>query len=77
MITYDCKRISNTLSEVAVKKVCDYLNQNQMCRFELIEEEDTTVEQYIEMAGKLKELGVKIDVQKLKQLVKIGFHFRR
>lgn len=73
LITYDCKRIANTMSEVAVKKACDYLNQNQMCRFQFIEEEDTTVEQYIEMAGKLKELGVKIDVQKLKELVKLDF----
>lgn len=73
LVTYDCKRIANTLSEVAVAKVCQFLKQEQLCRFEFIEDEDTTPEQYISMAKQLKDLGCKIDLQKLKELTKLSF----
>lgn len=73
LVTYDCKRIANTLSEVAVAKVCNFLGQEQLCRFDYIEEEKTSASEYIAMAAELKSLGCKIDIQKLKELTKLDF----
>lgn len=73
LVSYDCKRIANTLSEVAVAKVCAFLGQEQLCRFEYIEEENTSPSEYIKMAAELKSLGCKIDLQKLKELTKLDF----
>lgn len=73
LVSYDCKRIANTLSEVAVAKICRYLGQKQLCRFAYIEETVTPPEKYIEMAKNLKDLGCNIDIQKLKEIVKLDF----
>lgn len=73
LVSNDCKRISNTLSEVAVKRVCEWLGQEQLCRFEYIEDESTSAAEYISMAKSLKDLGCKIDIQKLKSLTKLDF----
>lgn len=73
LVSYDCKRIANTLSEVAVAKICRYLGQKQLCRFTYIEETVTPPEKYIEMAKNLKDLGCNIDIQKLKDIVKLDF----
>lgn len=72
-MTNDCKRISNTISEVAVAKVCRFLGQETLCRFTYVEDEDVTPQEYIEMAKNLKELGAGIDLAKLKELTKLDF----
>lgn len=73
LVTNDCKRISNALTECAVAKVCDFLGQEQLCRFTYVEDEDITPQQYIEMARAMKELGATIDLAKLKDLTKLDF----
>lgn len=75
IISYDCKRIQNAMSDVAVRKaVYDILNENRiLCRFEFIEDDDTTAEQYLEMAAKLSAMGVPLNLTELKKLTNLPF----
>jgi hypothetical protein len=52
LITYDCKRISNAMTACVVKKCVKKFMPNQkiLCRFEFIEKDNTTPEQYLTMA---------------------------
>ena len=75
LINLDAKKIANTLNEVAVEKVCrEILGQPRMCRFQFIEQDDTTADEYLELALKAKQLGAAIDIGKLKDMTKLkGF----
>ena len=73
LVTQDCKKITNTLNAVAVKKVCDFLGQKQMCRFKFLEDENTKPEDYIAMAKTLHELGATIDLEKLREMTGLEF----
>lgn len=75
IISYDCKRIQNAMSDVAVRKaVYDILNENRiLCRFEFIEDDDTTADQYLEMAAKLSAMGVPLNLTELKKLTNLPF----
>lgn len=75
LISYDCKRIQNAMSDVAVRKaVYEILNENKiLCRFEFVEDDDTTAEQYLEMASKLSAIGVPLNLTELKKLTNLSF----
>ena len=75
LISYDCKRIQNAMSAVAVRKaVYDILGENSiLCRFEFVENDDTTAEQYLEMASKLAAIGVPLNLTELKKLTNLSF----
>ena len=75
LILYDCKRIQNAMSAVAVRKaVYDILGENSiLCRFEFVENDDTTAEQYLEMASKLAAIGVPLNLTELKKLTNLSF----
>lgn len=58
--------------EKCVKKV--YGNDAEVkVRFEFVEQNETTPDEYLELAKKAKELGLKVDVQKLKELTNLDF----
>ena len=44
-----------------------------MCRFDFIEEDNVTPEKYIELANSLKNMGVTIDIAKLKEITGLAF----
>lgn len=48
-------------------------NGNLRCKFKFIEKDNTTPLEYIELAKKVKDLGIAVDVQKLKDLTKLSF----
>lgn len=75
LISYDCKRIQNAMSAVAVRKaVYEILNERKiLCRFEFVEDDDTTAEQYLEMAAKLSAIGVPLNLTELKKLTNLSF----
>lgn len=73
LINKDAKKIQNTINAVAIEKVCRFLNQKRMCRFEFVEDDDITPQEYLEMAKTAKELGAAIDLGKLKELTKLQF----
>ena len=44
-----------------------------MCRFVFTEEDNVTPEKYIELANSLKNMGVTIDIAKLKEITGLAF----
>lgn len=75
LINQDCKKISNAISETIVIKVVKHLFGNVDCkvRFTFIEDQEYSANEYIDMAIKLNQLGMKVDVKKLKELTKLNF----
>lgn len=76
LVNSDCKKISNAMSECVVKKCVQEIfgyGTEVKCRFTFVEQDDTTVNEYLEYANKAKALGLKIDVQELKRLTKLSF----
>ena len=74
LINMDAKKIQNTMNAVGIKKICrDILNQPTRCRFQFVEQDDTTPTEYLELAKAAKDIGAAIDIGKLKELTKLGF----
>lgn len=75
LVTYDCKRISNAFSRCLVTKVVNRLfpGQERLCRFEFIEDDNVQPEQYLSMAKQVRDLGLAIDVQKLREVTGLTF----
>ena len=76
IVNQDCKRISNAITDGVVKKCVRKIfgpGAKPLCRFNFIEDDEFSTNDYIEMAMKLKDLGVKIDVQKFKAITKLQF----
>ena len=74
MVNQDCKKISNAISEVVVKRCAQHLGYNNVaCRFEFVEDDEFAAKDYVELAEKLHSMGVKIDSKKLKELTKLDF----
>ena len=74
LINLDAKKIQNTINAVAVEKACrEILGEPRMCRFQFVEQDDTTADEYLELALKAKQLGAAIDIGKLKDITKLGF----
>lgn len=75
LVSYDCKRIQNAMQMVVdkcVKKV--YGNGAEVkVRFEFVEQDEMKASDYLDLAKKAKELGLKVDVQKLKELTNLDF----
>ena len=75
LINLDCKRISNAITNCIVRKcVQKFFNTDQLkIRFEFIEADETTSQEYLDLAEKCKALGIAIDVAELKKLTKLSF----
>ena len=74
LINLDAKKIQNTINSVAVEKACrEILGEPRMCRFQFVEQDDTTADEYLELALKAKQLGAAIDIGKLKDMTKLSF----
>lgn len=73
LISLDCKRISNALTRCAVKKCVKALfpGKEVLCRFDFVEDESMSVEDYLNYATQIQQLGGTIDLQKLKALTKL------
>lgn len=63
------------MSAVAVRKaIYDILGESSiLCRFEFVENDNTTAEQYLEMASKLASIGVPLNLSELKKLTNLSF----
>lgn len=74
LVQNDCKRISNTISEVAVKKVVEFLGEDEvLCRFSYIDDDEISVKEYIEILKGLKDAGVNVDMKEFKKVVGLSF----
>lgn len=75
LINLDCKRISNAVTHSIVRKcVQRYFGTDDLkVRYEYIEQDETTPEEYLTLAERCKALGLAIDVGALKKLTKLSF----
>ena len=74
MVNQDCKKISNAISDIVIKRCAEKLGYSRVdCRFEFVENDEFAAKDYVELAEKLHSMGVKIDSKKLKQLTKLDF----
>ena len=75
LVSYDCKRIANTLTRCAVAKCVKKLfgEVDVKCRFQFVEQDNIEPSKYLEMAKAAKDMGLKIDIQKLRDLTKLAF----
>ena len=71
LVTKDCKVIANAMG-AAVEKCARFLGYAEtLCRFEFVEDEKIDVAAYLGYAKALKDMGIAVDVQKLKELTKL------
>lgn len=75
LVNYDCKRIQNAMQVVVDKCVKRKFGRNAetKVRFEFVEADETSPEEYLELAKKARDLGLTVDIQKLKQLTNLDF----
>lgn len=74
IVNQDCKRIGNAITNSVVNKVCSKLGFSDVkCRFVFVEDDEYTADNYLDMANKLKTLGIKVDASELKKITKLTF----
>lgn len=74
LVSYDAKRIANVMSRCTVAKCTKSLGFSEvLCRFEFVEQDSVEPSKYLEMAQMVKNMGLKVDVQKLKELTNLAF----
>jgi hypothetical protein len=75
LVKLDCKRISNAITNCIIRKcVKKFFNTDDVkIRFEFIEQEETSPDEYLALAERCKNLGLTIDVAELKKLTKLSF----
>lgn len=73
LVSFDCKKIQNAMN-VAVEKCVGFLGERKaLCRFEYVEKEKTSPKEYLELARQLADMGVPIDIGRLKELTNLNF----
>lgn len=75
LVNYDCKRLQNAMQVVVDKCVKNVYGSNveSKVRFEFIEVDEVKPLEYLELAQKARDLGLKVDVQKLRDLTGLTF----
>lgn len=76
LVNQDCKKISNAITEVIVKKCVKTIfgpKADSKVRFTFIEDDEYSIQEYLDIASKLVGIGVKIDTAKLKEITKLPF----
>lgn len=62
------------MSEIVVRRCAEQLGYDKVaCRFEFVETDEFEAKDYVELAEKLHNMGVKIDGKRLKELTKLDF----
>ena len=75
LVNYDCKRLQNAMQVVVDKCVKNVYGSNaeSRVRFEFVEVDEVKPLEYLELAQKARDLGLKVDVQKLRDLTGLTF----
>ena len=74
-MNYDCKKLQNAMQVVVDKCVASKFGNGteSKVRFEFIETDAVKPAEYLELAQKCKDLGLKVDVQALKDITGLQF----
>ena len=75
LVNQDCRRLANAMTDSVVSKVVHRLfpGKGLLCRFDFVEDDEYSAQDYLDMALKLNQLGVKLDSAKLKEATKLAF----
>lgn len=75
LVNQDCKRIGNAITSNVIGKIVKKLKLGDapLCKFIFTENDIYSSQDYLDMALKLNQLGVKIDTAKLKKTTNIDF----
>ena len=75
LVNQDCRRLSNAVTDSVVSKVVQRLfpGKGLLCRFDFVEDDEYSAQDYLDMALKLNQLGVKLDAAKIKEATKLAF----
>ena len=75
LVNQDCRRLSNAMTDSVVSKVVRRLfpGKGLLCRFDFVEDDEYSAQDYLDMALKLNQLGVKLDAAKIKEATKLAF----
>lgn len=75
LVNQDCRRLANAMTDSVVSKVAHRLfpGKGLLCRFEFVEDDEYSAQDYLDMALKLNQIGVKLDAAKLKEATKLAF----
>ena len=75
LVNQDCRRLANAMTDSVVSKVVQKLfpGKGLLCRFDFVEDDEYSAQDYLDMALKLNQLGVKLDSAKLKEATKLAF----
>lgn len=75
LVNQDCKRIANAFSNSVVPKCVARLfpGAECKCRFTYVEDAEFSAQDYLDMAIKVQQLGLKIDPTKFKEMTKLQF----
>lgn len=57
------------MNAVVMRKCAEHLGQDLLCKFKFVEDDVTTIDQHIDRAIKLKQLGATIDLQQLRETI--------
>lgn len=72
IVSQDCKRISNAMTDGVVNKVVKALGWKEpLCRFTFVEDDERGAEEYLALAKAAVDLGFKIDAAKFKEATKL------
>lgn len=75
LVNQDCRRLSNAITDSVVSKVVQKLfpGKSLLCRFDFVEDDEYSAQDYLDMALKLNQIGVKLDAAKIKEATKLAF----
>jgi phage gp29-like protein len=75
LVNQDCRRLANAMTDSVVSKVVHRLfpGKGLLCRFDFVEDDEYSAQDYLDMALKLNQIGVKLDSAKLKEATKLAF----
>ena len=75
LINHDAKKISNAITNTIVRKLVKQLfpDEKLLVRFSFVDKDNITTEQYLNYASQLYNIGVPLDITKLKEVTGISF----
>lgn len=73
-VTQDCKAIANSMTRCVVSKVVRHLGYKEnLCKFQFVEDETITTNDYLEMLTKLKSANIPVNIEEFKKVTGISF----
>lgn len=75
LINQDCKKIANSFTRTVVSKCIahSFGNVPVKVRFTFVEDDEYSASEYLDIAIKLNQIGVRIDMKKFKEMTKLEF----